>query len=99
MWSLASVGTACDVVALPTTPTTAFGLGEKTADPLQMYLADVFTVTANLAGLPAMSVPIGRVNGLPVGGQLIGQAFVEDDMIEAAYALERAVPALEEAER
>jgi aspartyl-tRNA(Asn)/glutamyl-tRNA(Gln) amidotransferase subunit A len=60
---------------------------------------DIFTVTANLAGLPAMSVPIGRVNGLPVGGQLIGQAFVEDDMIEAAYALERAVPALEEAER
>jgi aspartyl-tRNA(Asn)/glutamyl-tRNA(Gln) amidotransferase subunit A len=64
-----------------------------------MYLNDIFTVTANLAGLPAMSLPIGRVDDLPVGGQFIGQAFVEDDMIEAAYALERAVPALDEVER
>jgi aspartyl-tRNA(Asn)/glutamyl-tRNA(Gln) amidotransferase subunit A len=62
-----------------------------------MYLSDIFTVTANLAGLPAISVPIGRVTGLPVGGQFIGQAFLEDEMLEAAYALERVVPATEEA--
>ncbi len=86
-----------DLLFTPTTPTTAFKAGEKLADPVQMYLNDVFTVTANLAGLPALSLPIGRVRGLPVGGQFIGQAFVEDDLIEAAYALERAVPALEEA--
>jgi len=54
-----------------------------------MYLSDIFTVTANLAGLPAISVPIGRVKGLPIGGQLVGQAFLEDEMLEAAYALER----------
>jgi len=86
-----------DLVFTPTTPTPAFKAGAKLADPVQMYLNDIFTVTANLAGLPALSLPIGRVKGLPVGGQLIGPEFVEDDMIEAAYALERAVPALEEA--
>src|SRR5437899_10301275 len=81
----------------PTTPTPAFKAGEKLNDPVAMYLSDIFTVTANLAGLPAISVPIGRIRGLPVGGQLIGQAFLEDEMLEAAYALERAVPAGEEA--
>lgn len=86
-----------DLLFTPTTPTPAFKAGAKLADPVQMYLNDVFTVTANLAGLPALSLPIGRVKGLPVGGQLIGQEFVEDDMIEAAYALERGVPAQEEA--
>jgi len=86
-----------DLVFTPTTPTPAFKAGAKLADPVQMYLNDIFTVTANLAGLPALSLPIGRVRGLPVGGQLIGPEFVEDDMIEAAYALERAVPTLEEA--
>ena len=86
-----------DLLFTPTTPTTAFKAGEKLADPVSMYLSDVFTVTANLAGLPAISVPVGRVKGLPVGGQFIGQAFLEDEMLEAAYALERAVPALEEA--
>jgi len=54
-------------------------------------------VTANLAGVPAISLPIGRVKGLPIGGQLIGQAFLEDEMLEAAYALERVVPATDEA--
>jgi aspartyl-tRNA(Asn)/glutamyl-tRNA(Gln) amidotransferase subunit A len=88
-----------DLVFTPTTPAPAFKAGEKLDDPVQMYLNDIFTVTANLAGLPAMSLPIGRVDGLPVGGQFIGQAFVEDDMIEAAYALERAVPATDEVER
>jgi aspartyl-tRNA(Asn)/glutamyl-tRNA(Gln) amidotransferase subunit A len=86
-----------DLLFTPTTPTPAFKAGEKLADPVQMYLSDIFVCTANLAGLPAMSLPIGRVKGLPVGGQLIGKAFLEDEMLEAAYALERAVPATEEA--
>jgi aspartyl-tRNA(Asn)/glutamyl-tRNA(Gln) amidotransferase subunit A len=72
----------------PTTPTTAFPLGSK-ADPYEMYLSDVFTCTANLAGVPAMSLPIGRVDGLPVGGQLIAPHFGERQMFVAAYALER----------
>ena len=86
-----------DLLFTPTTPTPAFKAGEKLNDPVAMYLSDIFTVTANLAGLPAISVPIGRIKGLPIGGQLIGQAFLEDEMLEAAYALERAVPATEEA--
>ena len=86
-----------DLLFTPTTPTTAFKAGEKLADPVSMYLSDIFVCTANLAGLPAMSLPIGRVKGLPVGGQFIGQAFLEDEMLEAAYALERVVPATEEA--
>ena len=72
----------------PTTPTTAFPIGSK-SDPYEMYLSDVFTCTANLAGVPAMSVPIGRVGGLPVGGQLIANHFDERQMFVAAYALER----------
>ena len=86
-----------DLLFTPTTPTPAFKAGEKVNDPVQMYLSDVFVCTANLTGLPAMSLPIGRVKALPVGGQLIGKTFLEDEMLEAAYALERAVPALEEA--
>jgi len=86
-----------DLLFTPTTPTPAFKAGEKLGDPIAMYLSDIFTVTANLAGLPAMTLPIGRVKGLPIGGQLIGQAFLEDEMIEAAYALERVVPATDEA--
>jgi aspartyl-tRNA(Asn)/glutamyl-tRNA(Gln) amidotransferase subunit A len=85
-----------DLLFTPTTPTPAFRAGEKTADPVSMYLSDVFTVTANLAGLPAISLPLGRIKGLPIGGQFIGQAFLEDEMLEAAYALERVVPAGEE---
>jgi aspartyl-tRNA(Asn)/glutamyl-tRNA(Gln) amidotransferase subunit A len=86
-----------DLLFTPTTPTPAFKAGEKLADPVAMYLSDIFVVTANLAGLPAMSLPIGRVKGLPIGGQFIGQAFLEDEMIEAAYALERVVPATADA--
>jgi len=86
-----------DLLFTATTPTPAFKAGEKLNDPVAMYLSDIFTVTANLAGLPAISLPIGRIKGLPIGGQLIGQAFLEDEMLEAAYALERAVPAAEEA--
>ena len=86
-----------DLLFTPTTPTPAFKAGEKLADPVAMYLSDVFVVTANLAGVPAMSLPIGRIKGLPIGGQFIGQEFLEDEMLEAAYALERLVPAAEEA--
>ncbi|WP_067051958.1 Asp-tRNA(Asn)/Glu-tRNA(Gln) amidotransferase subunit GatA [Methanofollis ethanolicus] len=76
-----------DVVAGPTMPTTAFRLGEKT-DPLSMYLADILTVPANLAGVPAISVPCGTVSGLPVGLQLIGRHCEEERIIDAARAYE-----------
>ena len=82
-----------DVVALPTSPTAAFRLGERTDDPLQMYLADVFTVAANLAGLPAISIPCGMTGAsLPVGLQLTGRAFEEATLLGAAEALERRLP-------
>ncbi|HEY4132822.1 MAG TPA: Asp-tRNA(Asn)/Glu-tRNA(Gln) amidotransferase subunit GatA [Gemmatimonadaceae bacterium] len=74
----------------PTTPTPAFPIGSK-SDPYEMYLSDIFTVTANLAGLPAMSLPIGRVGGLPVGGQFLANHFDERQMFAAAYTLERAL--------
>jgi len=77
-----------DVIAGPTMPTTAFALGEKTADPLSMYLADILTVPANLAGVPAISVPCGTVDGLPVGLQLIGRHCEEERIIDTAYAYE-----------
>lgn len=79
-----------DVLFTPTTPTPAFPLGAKN-DPYEMYLSDVFTCTANLAGVPAMSLPIGRVGGLPVGGQFIANHFDERAMFRAAFALERAL--------
>jgi aspartyl-tRNA(Asn)/glutamyl-tRNA(Gln) amidotransferase subunit A len=79
-----------DVVAMPTSPTPAFKLGERINDPLQMYLIDVFTVSANLAGLPAVSVPAGFTTaGLPVGLQLTGRAFDECTMLRIADAYER----------
>ncbi|MDQ6611711.1 MAG: Asp-tRNA(Asn)/Glu-tRNA(Gln) amidotransferase subunit GatA [Gemmatimonadota bacterium] len=78
------------VLLTPTTPTTAFPIGAKT-DPYDMYLSDIFTVTANLAGVPAMSLPIGRCEGLPVGGQLIAAHFDEATMFRVAYALEAAL--------
>jgi len=79
-----------DLVAMPTTPTPAFRLGEKTADPLQMYLADVFTVSANLAGLPAISIPCGfSENHLPIGLQLTGRAFDEATLLRVADAYQR----------
>ena len=80
---------SADVVAMPTSPTPPFRLGEKTADPLQMYLADIFTVSANLAGLPGISVPCGFAGGLPLGFQLIGKMFDEATILRAADAHER----------
>jgi aspartyl-tRNA(Asn)/glutamyl-tRNA(Gln) amidotransferase subunit A len=82
-----------DVLFTPTTPTPAFRLGEKTGDPYEMYLSDIFTVTANLAGIPAISVPIGRVRGLPVGGQLLAPRWAEATMVRTAAALERGIRA------
>ncbi len=79
-----------DVLFTPTTPTPAFRLG-AISDPYEMYLSDIFTATANLAGVPAMSQPIGRVDGLPVGGQFMAAHFDEEKMFTAAYALEAAV--------
>ena len=78
-----------DVLFTPTTPTVAFKLGEKSSDPYEMYLSDIFTVTANLAGIPAISVPIGKLNGLPVGGQFLADRWREDKMLRAASALEQ----------
>jgi aspartyl-tRNA(Asn)/glutamyl-tRNA(Gln) amidotransferase subunit A len=74
----------------PTTPTPAFRLGTVT-DPYEMYLSDIFTVTANLAGIPAISIPIGRVGGLPIGGQFLARHFDEPGMFHVAAALESAL--------
>jgi aspartyl-tRNA(Asn)/glutamyl-tRNA(Gln) amidotransferase subunit A len=79
----------CDLVAGPVAPSAAFALGEKTGDPLQMYLADIFTITCNLAALPGLSVPCGLARGLPVGLQLVGRPFDEATLLTAARALER----------
>ena len=80
-----------DLVAMPTSPTPAFRLGERTADPLQMYLADVFTVSANLAGLPAITVPCGFTAArLPVGLQLTSRAMDEALLFRAADTYENA---------
>jgi len=79
-----------DTIAMPTTPTPAFRLGEKTDDPIQMYLADIFTVSANLAGVPAISVPCGfSPDGLPIGLQLTGRMFDEATLLRAADAYQR----------
>src|SRR4029077_15681896 len=82
-----------DLVAMPTSPTAAFKIGERVADPLQMYLADVFTVSANLAGLPAVSVPCGFTGDrLPVGLQLTGRRFDEATLLRFVDAYERDSP-------
>lgn len=80
-----------DLIAMPTTLGPAFKLGEKTADPLEMYLEDIFTVTANIAGVPALSVPSGLVDGLPVGLQLIAPQLGEELLLQAGYAFEQQV--------
>jgi aspartyl-tRNA(Asn)/glutamyl-tRNA(Gln) amidotransferase subunit A len=80
-----------DLVVTPTAPSVAWELGAKSADPLAMYLEDLFTVPISLAGLPAISIPAGLSEGLPVGFQLAGPAFSENRILDAAHALERAI--------
>ena len=80
-----------DVVLTPTTPSTAFKFGEKTSDPLSMYLADIYTVSVNLAGVPAISLPSGEVNGLPVGLQLIGKNFDDIKLLQIAKITETVI--------
>ena len=81
---------SCDLILAPTAPSAAFGLGEKNADPLSMYLNDVFAVPASLAGLPAMSVPGGLdKQGLPLGLQIIGKALDEQAVLNAGLAIEQ----------
>jgi aspartyl-tRNA(Asn)/glutamyl-tRNA(Gln) amidotransferase subunit A len=80
-----------DVLVSPTSPTVAFKLGERTENPLAMYLADVLTIPPNMAGLPGLSIPCGLSEGLPVGLQLIGPQFSENTLFRAAHALERAI--------
>ena len=80
-----------DAIVTPTSPTAAFRLGEKTSDPLQMYLADIYTVTGSLAGVPGISVPCGRTReGLPVGMQIFGPHFSEGRVLQIAHAFEQA---------
>ena len=80
-----------DLVLTPTSPTVAFGLGERIGDPLAMYMSDYCTVPMSLAGIPAISIPGGLADGLPVGLQLAGRAFSENRILQAAHALERAI--------
>ena len=80
-----------DVLVSPTTPTVAFAIGEKAADPLAMYLSDVLTIPSNMAGLPGLSIPCGLSNGLPVGLQLVGPQFAENTLFKVAHALEAAI--------
>jgi aspartyl-tRNA(Asn)/glutamyl-tRNA(Gln) amidotransferase subunit A len=78
-----------DIIMGPTAPTTAFKLGEKADDPVTMYLSDTYTIAVNLAGLPAMSVPAGMADGLPVGLQLIGNYFEEGRLLNAAHRFQQ----------
>jgi aspartyl-tRNA(Asn)/glutamyl-tRNA(Gln) amidotransferase subunit A len=81
-----------DFIFSPTTPEPAFRIGEKATDPLKMYLGDIYTVTANLTGVPALSFPIGTVEeggkALPIGGQLMGKWFDEETLLNVAHAFE-----------
>ncbi len=81
-----------DAIITPTSPTTAFKLGERLNDPLQMYLSDVFTISANLAGIPALSVPCGKAsNGLPIGLQVLGKPFDEETVLRVGHSVETGV--------
>ena len=79
-----------DVLAMPTAPTSAFKIGDKIDDPIQMYLNDIFTIPANIAGIPGISVPTKHVNGLPVGFQFMAGALQEQKLFNAAYAFQQA---------
>jgi aspartyl-tRNA(Asn)/glutamyl-tRNA(Gln) amidotransferase subunit A len=85
-----------DLLLTPTTPTPAFKAGEKTEDPVAMYLADVFVCSMSLAGLPALSLPVGRSEGLPIGAQLVAPNFGEERLLAAAQVLERTIDPLAE---
>jgi aspartyl-tRNA(Asn)/glutamyl-tRNA(Gln) amidotransferase subunit A len=76
----------CDALVAPTCPTTAFKLGEKTEDPVRMYLSDIYVVSTNPAGVPALSVPCGFSNNMPVGMQLIGKHLSEDVLFQIGHA-------------
>ena len=81
---------SCDCVIMPVSPTTAFKIGEKTDDPLQMYLADVYTIAANLAGIPGISVPCGfDSNDLPIGLQILSPNFTEEKLLRVARMYEK----------
>jgi aspartyl-tRNA(Asn)/glutamyl-tRNA(Gln) amidotransferase subunit A len=81
----------CDAIITPTAPTTAFKIGEKIQDPLQMYLSDIYTISVNLAGFPALSLPCGfDGDGMPIGLQIIGKHFDEATVLRLAYAYEQA---------
>lgn len=80
---------SCDILITPTAPTPAFKIGEKFDNPVQMYLSDIFTISVNLAGVPAMSIPCGFSKGLPIGLQIIGRYFDEDTIIRTAYTFEQ----------
>ena len=80
----------CAVLITPTAPTPAFKIGEKTEDPLQMYLSDIFTISANLGGIPAISIPCGfSKDNLPIAMQIMGKVFDEETILRVAYAFEK----------
>jgi aspartyl-tRNA(Asn)/glutamyl-tRNA(Gln) amidotransferase subunit A len=80
----------CDVLITPTSPTPAFKLGEKTKDPLKMYLSDIFTISGNLSGIPGISIPCGFTqNGLPIGLQILAPIFGEEKLLQVAYTFEQ----------
>lgn len=80
-----------DIIATPTSPSTAFKIGEKASDPMQMYLSDIFTISCNLAGLPGLSLPCGFSKAkLPIGLQLLGRPFEEGTLLSAAHHYEQA---------
>jgi aspartyl-tRNA(Asn)/glutamyl-tRNA(Gln) amidotransferase subunit A len=82
-----------DVIVTPTSPTPAFRIGSKTDDPLSMYLSDIYTISANLAGIPGLSLPCGLTkSGLPIGMQILGKPFGEEDIYRLAFAYEQATP-------
>ncbi|MEK7848445.1 MAG: Asp-tRNA(Asn)/Glu-tRNA(Gln) amidotransferase subunit GatA [Chloroflexota bacterium] len=80
----------CDALITPTSPTVPFRLGEKVADPIQMYLSDIFTIPVNIAGIPALTLPAGFVGGLPVGMQLLGKALSEETLLRIGHAFQQA---------
>jgi aspartyl-tRNA(Asn)/glutamyl-tRNA(Gln) amidotransferase subunit A len=88
---LRDIFTKVDFLVCPTSPTVAFGIGEKADDPVAMYLSDIYTVTANIAGIPGISIPCGLSENLPVGFQIMGNQFAEKTILDVAYALEKEI--------